>query len=143
MPWLATVVRRGAALSSASKAFNLAGLKLGLVVGEPAVLELPTTTCLPRRATRGVIAAEAAFREGDEWLDATIATIAANRAAARQLLAGELCDVGSAAQAGYLAWLDCREAGVGDDPAEVFLERGRVALQRGLRFGAPGAASRA
>ena len=42
-------------------------------------------------------------------------------------------------QASYLAWLDCRAAGLGDDPARAFLERGRVALSRGLDFGAQGA----
>jgi len=39
--------------------------------------------------------------------------------------------------ASFLAWLDCRT--VGEDPAAVFLERGRVALSRGLDFGAQGA----
>ena len=34
----------------------------------------------------GVIAAEAAFRDGDEWLDETLATIAANHAALPSLL---------------------------------------------------------
>ncbi len=41
-------------------------------------------------------------------------------------------------QAGYLAWLDCRELGLGDDPAEAFLERGRVALSSGPTFGEQG-----
>lgn len=38
----------------------------------------------------------------------------------------------------YLAWLDCRALGLGDDPAARFLERGRVALSSGPEFGAPG-----
>ena len=38
----------------------------------------------------------------------------------------------------YLAWLDCRELGLGSDPAAVFLERGRVALSSGPRFGSGG-----
>ena len=42
-------------------------------------------------------------------------------------------------QAGYLTWLDCRYAELGDDPAAAFLEHGRVALYPGLKFGAPGA----
>jgi len=44
-----------------------------------------------------------------------------------------------APQAGYLTWLDCREAGLGDDPAAVFLDRGRVALVSGPTFGPQGA----
>ena len=38
-------------------------------------------------------------------------------------------------EASYLAWLDCRSVQLGEDPAAVFLERGRVALTRGLDFG--------
>ena len=41
-------------------------------------------------------------------------------------------------QAGYLAWLDCRALELGDDPAAVFLERGRVALSSGPTFGEQG-----
>jgi cystathionine beta-lyase len=40
--------------------------------------------------------------------------------------------------AGYLAWLDFRDAGLGDDPAAVLIEEGRVALNSGLAFGEPG-----
>jgi cystathionine beta-lyase len=39
----------------------------------------------------------------------------------------------------YLAWLDCRELGLGEDPAAAFLERGRVALSPGPDFGTGGA----
>jgi cystathionine beta-lyase len=42
------------------------------------------------------------------------------------------------AEATYLAWLDCRGLDLGDDPAAVFLERGRVALYSGPKFGAEG-----
>jgi bifunctional pyridoxal-dependent enzyme with beta-cystathionase and maltose regulon repressor activities len=42
-------------------------------------------------------------------------------------------------QASFLTWLDCRAAGLGEDPAAAFLERGRVALESGLRFGSQGA----
>jgi cystathionine beta-lyase len=44
-----------------------------------------------------------------------------------------------AGEATYLAWLDCRALGLGDDPAEVFLRRGRVALSPGTDFGTGGA----
>ena len=42
-------------------------------------------------------------------------------------------------EATYLAWLDCAELGADDEPRELFLERGRVALEPGTRFGAAGA----
>jgi cystathionine beta-lyase len=41
-------------------------------------------------------------------------------------------------EGGYLAWLDCRSLGLGDDPSAVFLERGRVALSPGPAFGEAG-----
>ena len=40
--------------------------------------------------------------------------------------------------AGYLAWLDFRATGLGDDPARILIDEGRVALNSGLAFGEPG-----
>jgi cystathionine beta-lyase len=135
---------RAVALTSASKAFNLAGLKLGLIVtagGEARdrVAKLPLDLHW-RSGYLGAIAAEAAFRDGDEWLDGVLATLDDNRRLLGELLASQLPDVRyEPPQASFLAWLDCRALGLGDDPAAAFLERGRVALSRGLDFGAQGA----
>jgi cysteine-S-conjugate beta-lyase len=41
--------------------------------------------------------------------------------------------------AGFVAWLDCRASGLGDDPAEAILGAGRLAVGSGLDFGAAGA----
>jgi cysteine-S-conjugate beta-lyase len=41
-------------------------------------------------------------------------------------------------QGGYLAWLDCRPLQLADEPVDFFLERGRVALGPGPKFGEPG-----
>jgi cystathionine beta-lyase len=38
----------------------------------------------------------------------------------------------------YLAWLDLRATGLGDDPAAWLLTHARVALSPGPEFGAPG-----
>ncbi len=35
----------------------------------------------------------------------------------------------------YVAWLDCRAMGSGNEPRDRFLDRGRVALEPGLAFG--------
>ena len=42
------------------------------------------------------------------------------------------------AQATFLAWLDFRGTRLGDDPAAVVLERGRLSLLPGTDFGAVG-----
>ena len=92
----------------------------------------------------GVIALVAAFEDGGAWLDALVAHLDRNRAPPRRAARG-----GAAGgrlvppQAGYLAWLDCRELGLGDDPSEAFLERGRVALSPGPPFGSRGQGLRA
>ncbi len=82
----------------------------------------------------------AAWRRGDEWLDAVNANIASNALLLAELLAARLPAVGYRSPSStYLAWLDCTALGLGDDPAAVFLERGRVALNAGPAFGVGGA----
>jgi cysteine-S-conjugate beta-lyase len=145
-PWLEVsdaARARGIALTSASKAFNLAGLKAALAV---------TASAPARQAARplrdlgdhvgllGAVAAEAAFRDGDPWLDAVLERLRANRDLLGKRLEADLAGVAwTPPQASYLAWLDCRALGLGDDPAATFLARGRVALSPGLDYGPPGA----
>ena len=87
----------------------------------------------------GVIASVAAWDESRAWLDALLARLDANRRLLAELLERMLPDVRYVEpEAGYLAWLDCRELDLGDDPSAVFLERGRVALSPGPTFGAEG-----
>ncbi len=146
IPWLevSDAARRwGVSVTSASKAFNLAALKTALVVtADPAARELVDR--MPplheHAGLLGVIASEAAFDDGDAWLDAVIAQLAANRDQLGRDLAERLPAIAwKPPQATYLAWLDCTGLGLGDEPAEVFLTQGRVALGRGLDYGAPGA----
>lgn len=134
---------RGIALTSASKAFNVAGLKAALVVTASAdaravVGRLPAFS--DHAGLLGVVAAEAAFSAGDAWLDAVIAQLDANRALVGERLAAELPAVTwTPPDAARRHLLDCRALGLGDDPAAAFLERGRVALSRGLDYGRVGA----
>ncbi|MEU9632070.1 MULTISPECIES: MalY/PatB family protein [Streptomyces] len=134
---------RGLSLMSASKGWNLPGLKAALAVAGPgAAADLER---MPEEVGDGVshlavIAHTAALRDGVPWLDALLAGLDGNR----RLLAGLLAEHLPAiryrpGEATYLAWLDCRALGIGDDPAEVFLRRGRVALSSGLPFGTGGA----
>ena len=83
----------GIALTSASKAFNLAGLKAALVVtasdrARRAVARLPDLA--DRAGLLGVIAAEAAFADGDPWLDAVLERLDGNRALLADRLAAAL-----------------------------------------------------
>ena len=145
-PWLevSDAARRwGIALTSASKAFNLAALKTAFVVtADPAARTL-VDGIGPQHdhaSLLGEIAAEVAFLDGDPWLDAVIAQLDRNRSQ----LAAELHERLPAERwrppaATYLAWLDCRDLGLDAEPADVFLKRGRVALGPGLNYGETGA----
>lgn len=130
------------AVTSASKAWNLAGAKAALVVGgEDTADDLRRLPAIVADGAGhlGVIAHTAALRDGVPWLDALQADLADNRAQLAALLHDLLPEVRWArGDATYLAWLDCRDLGLGDDPAAVFFERGRVALSSGRPFGAAG-----
>ena len=133
----------GIALTSASKAFNLAALKTAFIVTADAAPRDVVGRLGPQHdhaSVLGEIAAEVAFREGDQWLDQLIAQLDHNRAHLAHELAVCLSDIQwTPPQATYLAWLDCRSLSFGDEPAAVFLRRGRVALGRGLDYGPEGA----
>jgi cystathionine beta-lyase len=135
--------RRSVSLTSASKGWNLPGLKCALVVAH----EQDTWKRVDRiheetrlgRSIMGVAASIAAFTDGEPWLDDTIVYLDRGRQLLRSELADHLPAIGIApADATYLAWLDCRVLDLGDDPAAAFLERGRVALYSGPKFGAEG-----
>jgi cystathionine beta-lyase len=133
---------RGVAFWSASKAFNLAGLRCAqIVTASPEAAAVVAR--LPVSATHcghlGAIGSVAAFREGAEWLDDVLAVLDCNRALLAELLAERLPEVGYVPpRAGYLAWLDLRGLGLGPDPSEPILERGRLALSPGPQFGPQG-----
>lgn len=130
-------------LLSASKAWNLAGLKAAVAVAGPdAADELARISheVAVGASHIGVLAHVAALREGVDWLDRVLAGLDRNRTLLTNLLTEQLPAVRyNPAEATYLAWLDCRELGLGDDPAATFLERGRVALNSGPDFGRGGA----
>jgi cystathionine beta-lyase len=131
------------AVTSASKAWNLAGAKSALILaGEDAAADLERMHEMVRHGPShlGMIAHTAALRLGREWLDALHSDLADNRVLLAALLAEHLPAVRwRQSPAMFLAWLDCRELGLGDDPSAAFLERGRVAVNSGLDFGAGGA----
>lgn len=135
--------RIGVCVTSASKGWNLAGLKCAVFLatdpGLNAALDTMTDEVTWRTSILGLHASVAAFGRGGDYLDGTIAAIEANRALLTRLLARHLPGVGYREPvAGYLAWLDFRPLGWGDDPAARILREARVALVPGPEFGAEG-----
>nr|WP_194720139.1 aminotransferase class I/II-fold pyridoxal phosphate-dependent enzyme [Cellulosimicrobium arenosum] len=139
------------AVVSASKAFNLAGLKAALAVGGPAAAA--DLRRVPEIAGHGVqhvsvLAHVAALDHGDDWLDQVLVGVERNAWLLADLLAEHLPDVRHRpGDATYLAWLDCRaltdlpdDGGApAADPFRWFLDRAGVALEDGRRFGPGGA----
>jgi cysteine-S-conjugate beta-lyase len=137
------VAGRALTITGATKGWNLAGLKAAVLVAGSARME-EELAALPESLRYhaghfGVLASIASFDEGEPWLDELLAYLDGNRRLLSGLLAERLPDVRYVApEASYLAWLDCRALPLGDDPSGAFLERGRVALSPGPRFGEPG-----
>ena len=145
------------ALTSASKAWNLAGAKAALLVGGADALDAlaQVPSWVGRGASHlGVLAQTAAFSHGDEWLDSLLQGLEANRALLGELVAEQLPDVKYIRPEGtYMAWLDCRQVPGGAmpsgtapasfsdvvGPAKLFLDKARVAVSSGHVFGTGGA----
>jgi cystathionine beta-lyase len=135
--------QRSIVFVSATKAWNLAGLKASLIVaGAEAVADvrkIPADAAV-NAGLLGVLASEAAFRSGGPWLDSLLAGLDHNRTLLDSLLAKHLPAVGYVPPAAtFLAWLDCSALGLGPDPAARFLEQARVAFTPGPDFGPLGA----
>ena len=132
------------AVMSASKAWNLAGLKCAAVVTAAPRMAALTDRFPPDTIWRfghfGVLATVAAYTDGEPWLDRLLATLDQRRALLSTLLWDRLPLISwHPPEATFLAWLDCSAIGPDDHACERFLAGGRVALEPGLRFGAAGA----
>jgi len=134
---------RAVTVIASSKAWNTPGLKCAQIVSTPRVSSRMNRS-LPLEVAfgtghLGAIAAVAAYMEGSAWLAEVVGILDGNRRLLADLLADRLPDVGYVPpQASYLAWLDMRATGLGDDPSVAILERGRLALNAGPAFGVPG-----
>ncbi len=131
------------ALVSASKAFNLAGLRCAQIVSaDPATHRRLLAASGARNdswSPLGVVGAVAAYEHGDAWLDALLARLDAQRDQLGDLLAARLPQARwRRPEATYLAWLDLRGYGL-DDPTVPALRHG-VRLSPGTEYhpGLPG-----
>jgi cysteine-S-conjugate beta-lyase len=128
---------------SASKAWNLAGLKCAAVVtGSTRMARLTERfpADLPSRPGHlGVLATVAAFSAGQAWLDDLLTTLTHRRDHLGTLLRDRLPGIDwQPPSATFLAWLDCTRIGTGAELHHLLLDRARVALEPGSRFGAAG-----
>lgn len=145
------IAERTVTLNSASKSFNIPGLRCAIAHFGSATLQRRFNTVVPRHirgglGLHGLYTSIAAWRFGGPWLDEVVPYLEANRDFAKQALAERIPEIRfHTPEATYLAWLDCREvkainsargnSRTAASPAAHFLRHGQVALSDGALFG--------
>ena len=146
VPFLAvseTAREVGICVTAASKSWNLAGLKCATIItAHPKQLERAKSMPMAvhyRASLFGAVASAVAY-ECVDWLDSAIATMESNRRFLANLLTKELPNVGyRIPDFSYLAWLDLKDLKLGENPSVVLLEKGKLAVNAGVMFGAESA----
>jgi cystathionine beta-lyase len=137
------VTNQTVTLMAPSKTYNLAGLHCGFAIIQNSKLRRTWQTfssgLIPGVNIMGHTAALAAFRSGQKWLDQVLDYLKGNRDYLAQYIKEKLsCIRMTKMEATYLAWLDCRDAGIPGNPFEFFLREAKVALNDGVTFGRGG-----
>lgn len=135
--------RNSITLIAPSKTFNIAGLDCAAILcTDPEMrskLNAARRGILGHVNIMGLTAALAAYQCGQEWLDALLLELEANRDFLYDFIQQRLPQISMAKPEGtYLAWLDCRRLSLPQDPYHFFLQRAKVALNDGREFGQAG-----
>lgn len=137
------VAHRCITLMAPSKTYNIAGLQIGFAISpDPGIrkrLQAAMAGLVPRPGVLAMEAARAAYEDRSRWLEALIDYLRGNRDHLLTFLDRHLPALAvTAPESTYLAWIDCRRAGIGDSPATYFMDRGKVAFNDGAAFGPGG-----
>ncbi|HEX6468249.1 MAG TPA: aminotransferase class I/II-fold pyridoxal phosphate-dependent enzyme [Streptosporangiaceae bacterium] len=137
------VADRTVTLTSATKAFNFAGLRCAVAHVAPTrlreVIDAQPPDLYGPVNVLGVEATKAAWEQGDAWLAALLRHLDACRALIGAVLAERAPGIGyDPPEAAYMAWLDCRRLGLGGEPADFFRTEARVEMLAGRGFGPEG-----
>lgn len=139
----ATAASHAITATSASKGWNLSGLKCAQLIlsNEADAQKWSEIGFLSEHGAGlfGAVATAAAYEHSRDWLAEVIDYLDASRRLAGDLIARHLPGVGYRPPEGtYLAWLDCRATGLGDEAAEFFNRRAGVAVNDGATCGEAG-----
>jgi cystathionine beta-lyase len=144
METIDSAAERTVTLTSATKGFNIPGLRTSIAHFGSAGLKERFDKKFPAHLLGGpnrigVAATIAAWCESEDWLNSVMLYLDRNRRRVTEWAAQN--NLGHyLPESTYLAWLDCRRL---DLPADVtlqqhFLEQAKVALSEGSDFGEPG-----
>lgn len=128
-----------------SKTFNLAGLHASAVVIKNKTLRTQFQETMRRQGsfslnTFGITGMEAAYREGEAWLEDLLDYLQSNKDFAISFLKEHLPEITCIDSEGtYLLWLDCRKLGLSDkELRQRLLQKGKLALEPGPKYGPGG-----
>lgn len=129
--------QRSITLMSPSKTFNIAGLgaSMALVPNTALRQKLIRTRSgiVPEVDILALVAAQAAYQHGQDWLDELLVYLRANRDLVTERINAIPGLQLQPIEATYLAWIDCSQLAV-DNP-HAFFEQAGVGLSPGLDFG--------
>lgn len=129
-------------LTSATKSFNLAGLRQSSVIIRNAALREKVAAEIRRGHADtpnifGAIAQMTAYSKGDAWMDAVVEYIRENRDFAADYIKENIPQIRCERQNGtYLMWLDCRDVGISHEEfRERLASEAHVGLNDGMEYG--------
>jgi len=137
------VENRTVTLMAPSKTFNVPGLGCAFAIIKNERLRsmwiAGSQGLIPHVNIMGLVAALAAFRDGQEWLDQALFYLEGNRDFLAQYVKERLPNLRAVKmEATYLAWLDCRNSGIPGNPFDYFFREAGVALNDGAEYGKVG-----
>lgn len=134
------VAQRTITLMAPSKTWNIPALYFAFAIIPDAGLRRryrhAMRGLIPHPNVLGMVAAEAAYRDGGPWRLALLDYLRGNRDRVHEAVAAMPGLRASPVEATYLTWIDCRDAGI-EHPA-AFFEHAGVGLSDGSAFGMPG-----
>lgn len=130
-------------LIAPSKTYNIAGLECSVIIcknpDHRQRLENARRGLLGQVNALGLVAGLAAYKEGDPWLKELLAVLEGNRDLLVNFIHQRMPEIKiTSPEATYLAWLDCRNLHLPEEPYPFFLNRAKVALNYGGDFGVQG-----
>ena len=127
-----------------SKTFNLAGLHASCIIIPNQKLRESFSDSMaavvPGPNVFGLVAMEAAFRQGDDWLAQMLDYLNGNLKITMEFFAKRIPQIKVIKPQGtYLLWLDCRKLGLDNQALSTFMRaKARVGFDDGFLFGESG-----
>jgi cystathionine beta-lyase len=130
-------------LIAPNKSFNVAGISCAIAVAKNPQLRRKMETAkrglVPKVGIMSYAVTQAAYTYGQEWFRELTAYLQGNRDFLHKSIKAQLPGISmSPVEGTYLAWLDCRGLKLEQNPHEFFLNKARVGLNDGARFGQGG-----